>query len=90
MTNDLPASPFLPLGRYRHYKGGEYEVIGVVRHSESLEPMALYRALYGDAGLWVRPFAMFVESVEHNGARRPRFARVTAPSLPDADCDPGS
>jgi hypothetical protein len=90
MTNDLPALPSLPIGRYRHYKGGEYEVLGVVRHSESLEPMVLYRALYGDAGLWVRPFAMFVESVEHNGERRPRFARVTAPSPPDADCAPGS
>jgi len=82
MTSDLPVLPSLPLGRYRHYKGGEYEVIGVVRHSESLEPMVLYRALYGDAGLWVRPFAMFVESVEQNGERRPRFALVTAAESP--------
>jgi len=84
MTSDLLAVsvPSLPLGRYRHYKGGEYEVLGVVRHSESLEPMVLYRALYGDAGLWVRPFAMFVEAVEHNGERRPRFALVTAAELP--------
>lgn len=72
------ALPSLPLGRYRHYKGGEYEVLGVVRHSESLEPMVLYRALYGEAGLWVRPFAMFVESVEHNGERRARFAFIGA------------
>ena len=50
MSNDLPALPSLPLGRYRHYKGGEYEVLGVVRHSETLEPMVLYRALYGEAG----------------------------------------
>ena len=76
MSNDLPALPSLPLGRYRHYKGGEYEVLGVVRHSETLEPMVLYRALYGEAGLWVRPFAMFVEQLEHNGERQPRFAFV--------------
>ena len=76
MSNDLPALPSLPLGRYRHYKGSEYEVLGVVRHSESLEPMVLYRPLLGEAGLWVRPFAMFVESVEQNGARQPRFALV--------------
>lgn len=76
MSNDLPALPSLPLGRYRHYKGGEYEVLGVVRHSETLEPMVLYRALYGEAGLWVRPFAMFVEQVEVNGERQPRFAFV--------------
>jgi len=84
MTSDLLAVsvPSLPLGRYRHYKGGEYEVLGVVRHSESLEPMVLYRALYGDVGLWVRPFAMFVESVEQDGERRPRFALVTAAESP--------
>lgn len=78
MSNDLPTLPSLPLGRYRHYKGGEYEVLGVVRHSETLEPMVLYRALYGGAGLWVRPFAMFVEQVEQNGERRARFAFVGA------------
>jgi hypothetical protein len=82
MSNDLPALPCLPLGRYRHYKGGEYEVIGVVRHSETLEPMVLYRALYGEAGLWVRPFAMFVEQVEHNGERRARLALIAATESP--------
>lgn len=56
---DLPALPPTPTGRYRHYKGGEYEVLGVVRHSETLEPLVLYRALYGAQGLWVRPHAMF-------------------------------
>lgn len=55
MSNDLPELPSIPLGRYRHYKGGEYEVIGVVRHSESLEPMVLYRPLYNRSGCWVRP-----------------------------------
>ncbi len=63
-------------GRYRHYKGGEYEVLGTVRHSESLEPMTLYRALYGERGLWVRPAAMFGESVQVDGRPQPRFVRI--------------
>ncbi len=74
--NDLPPLPFIQTGRYRHYKGGEYEVVGVVRHSESLEPLVLYRPLYNDSGLWVRPFAMFLEPVEHDGEVRPRFAFI--------------
>lgn len=53
--DDLPPLIETPPGRYRHYKGGEYEVLGTVRHSETLEPMTLYRALYGERGLWVRP-----------------------------------
>ena len=73
---DLPALPDTPAGRYRHYKGGEYEVIGCVRHSETLEPLVLYRPLYADAGLWVRPHAMFYEEVETDGGRTPRFARL--------------
>ena len=79
----LPALPDTPLGRYRHYKGGEYELIGVVRHSETLEPLVLYRALYGAGGLWVRPNAMFLESVLLDGALRPRFAPAPA-SIPAA------
>ena len=71
--NDLPPLPDAPIGRYRHYKGGEYEVIGVVRHSETLEPLMLYRPLYGDSGLWVRPYAMFLDEIEHNGVRQRRF-----------------
>lgn len=63
-------------GLYRHYKGGMYRVLGLVRHSESLEPMVLYQALYGAQGLWVRPQAMFLETVQHAGAAVPRFARV--------------
>ena len=55
--DDLPPLIETPPGRYRHYKGGEYEVLGTVRHSETLEPMTLYRALYGARGLWVRPAA---------------------------------
>jgi hypothetical protein len=60
-------------GFYRHYKGGEYEVVGTVRHSEDLQPMTLYRALYGEGGLWVRPSAMFNESVVIGGVLQPRF-----------------
>lgn len=61
-------------GRYRHYKGGEYEVLDLVRHSETEEQLVLYRPLYGDQSLWVRPLAMFLESVEVDGQRVPRFA----------------
>jgi hypothetical protein len=75
--NDLAPLPIIQLGKYRHYKGGEYEIIGVVRHSETLEPMVLYKPLYNDSGLWVRPFAMFVEHIEVNGKRQPRFALVS-------------
>lgn len=73
---DLPPLPSIKPGRYRHYKGGEYEVLGVVRHSETLEPLVLYRPLYNDSGMWVRPFAMFVETVEMGGRRQPRFSFV--------------
>jgi len=72
----LPALVITPPGRYRHYKGMEYEVIDTVRHSETLEPMTLYRALYGEHGLWVRPAAMFEEEVVVNGVRQPRFQRI--------------
>ncbi len=77
MSNLTPL-PKLQSGRYRHYKGGEYEVLGVVRHSETLEPLVLYRPLYNTSGLWVRPFAMFVESVEIDGRMQPRFALIAA------------
>lgn len=63
-------------GRYRHFKGNEYEVIGTARHSETLEEMVVYRALYGDGGLWVRPAAMWTEQVERDGYRGPRFCPV--------------
>lgn len=71
--DDLPALPEARPGRYRHYKGGEYEVVGVARHSETLEPLVVYRPLYGASGLWVRPHAMFFESVEIDGRLQPRF-----------------
>jgi hypothetical protein len=60
-------------GRYRHYKGNEYEVIGIASHSETLEPMVVYRKLYDDGGLWVRPAAMFAEQVVIDGKTLPRF-----------------
>jgi hypothetical protein len=67
-----------PPGRYRHYKGNLYDVVGTVRHSETLEPMTLYRALYGEHGLWVRPAAMFEEEVVIDGVAQLRFVRITS------------
>ncbi len=72
-----PMGPPMVTGLYRHYKGGRYEVLGLVRHSETLEVMVLYRALYGEHGLWVRPRAMFEEQVRVDGAMVARFARLT-------------
>lgn len=63
-------------GRYRHFKGAEYEVIGVATHSESGEALVVYRPLYGEAALWVRPLAMFTEMVERDGKSVARFARM--------------
>ncbi|WP_298634411.1 DUF1653 domain-containing protein [uncultured Umboniibacter sp.] len=68
--------PYLNTGRYRHYKGGEYEVIDVVRHSETEAWLVLYKPLYGDECLWVRPYEMFLESVEIAGERVPRFSEI--------------
>jgi len=72
----LPPLPAATIGRYRHYKGKEYELVGVVRHSETLEPLVLYRPLDGDGALWVRPHAMFFETVTVAGLTQPRFARL--------------
>ena len=63
----------IKLGKYKHFKGKEYEVLGVARHSETLEEMVVYRALYGDGGLWVRPAAMWTEEVSREGYHGPRF-----------------
>lgn len=60
-------------GKYRHFKGMEYEVVGVAKHSETLEPMVVYRALYGEGDLWVRPAAMWCENVERDGKIYQRF-----------------
>jgi hypothetical protein len=64
-------------GRYRHYKGNDYEVIGEARHSETEEPFVVYRALYGERGLWIRPRAMFLDPVMLDGRPQPRFRRLT-------------
>ncbi|SDG17673.1 DUF1653 domain-containing protein [Pseudomonas abietaniphila] len=65
-------------GLYRHYKGPEYRVFGVAKHSETEEEVVFYQALYGEFGLWVRPLSMFLESVEVDGEHVPRFALVQA------------
>jgi hypothetical protein len=76
--SETPLPPLIetPPGRYRHYKGMLYEAIATVRHSETLEPMTLYRALYGEQGLWVRPAAMFNEQMTIDGRPQPRFAKI--------------
>ncbi|MBU4541644.1 DUF1653 domain-containing protein [uncultured Acetobacterium sp.] len=68
-------------GRYRHYKGNEYEVIGVGSHSETLEAMVVYRPLYGEGGLWVRPAAMWDEIIEKDGITIKRFEYIGEASL---------
>ncbi|MCF3524891.1 DUF1653 domain-containing protein [Stenotrophomonas maltophilia] len=73
---ELTPLPDLARGRYRHFKGGDYEVIDIVRSSETLEPMVLYRALYGEGGLWVRPYPMFIEQVPGEHGPQARFTRI--------------
>ena len=66
----------IKLGKYRHFKGNEYEVIGIAKHSEDLSPMVVYSALYGEGGLWVRPSEMWNETVEREGKTFPRFTYI--------------
>lgn len=68
--------PLIRRGRWRHYKGNEYKVLGVARHSETEEWMVVYQALYGDGDVWVRPAAMWSETVVRDGVAVPRFAFV--------------
>lgn len=68
------------IGRYRHYKGKEYEVLGIARHSETLEELVVYRALYGERQLWVRPKDMFLEKVAVDGEEKPRFSYLNEKS----------
>lgn len=75
MEYETAAREILP-GRYRHFKGNEYEVLYVARHSETMEPMVVYRALYGEGGVWVRPAAMWNETVERDGKVFRRFERI--------------
>lgn len=63
----------IPLGIYRHFKGGRYEVIAIAKHSETLEDMVVYRALYGEGGVWVRPASMWLEQVQRDGKTFQRF-----------------
>jgi hypothetical protein len=66
----------LEIGRYRHYKGNEYEVIGVAKHSEDEAKLVVYRPLYGERALWVRPLSMFIETVKVNDETIPRFKYI--------------
>lgn len=63
-------------GKYRHFKGNEYELLGVASHSETFEPMVVYKALYGDCGLWVRPAAMWTERICREDYQGPRFQYI--------------
>ena len=76
MSDLQPATVEPTPGLYRHYKGNEYRVIGLARHTETEETLVVYQALYGAKGLWVRPAAMFIESVEIGGRSVPRFERI--------------
>lgn len=73
MTPSIEPRP----GRYRHYKGNEYRVLGIAKHSETLQPLVVYQQLYGDGSWWVRPREMFLESVLVDGQPQPRFAFVS-------------
>jgi hypothetical protein len=77
---DLSEGQTMPIqpGLYQHYKGPQYRVFSVARHSETEEEVVFYQALYGDYGFWVRPLSMFLESVEVDGEQVPRFALVQA------------
>lgn len=71
----MPDNPLKP-GRYRHFKGGEYHVLGTAKHSETEEVLVIYRPLYNNSGWWVRPLDMFMETVDHDGQFVPRFRFV--------------
>lgn len=74
----------IKIGRYRHFKGNEYEVLYVAKHSETLEPMVVYRALYGEHGIWVRPASMWNEDVTRDGITKRRFL-YTGPMIQTDD-----
>ena len=78
MTDEFTPKPALKKGRYRHYKGNDYEVLDVVCHSETLEWYVLYKRLYERDGpeLWIRPYSMFIETVEHDGKTLLRFQYI--------------
>ena len=66
----------IKIGKYRHFKGNEYEVLFLAKHSETGEEMVVYRALYGERGIWVRPASMWLETVERDGKKYPRFTYI--------------
>lgn len=72
----IPAQSITADSLYEHYKGLRYRIIGVARHSETLEELVVYQSLYGEGNLWVRPLAMFLEHIVINGSSRPRFKLV--------------
>lgn len=72
---------YIKPGKYRHFKGKEYEVLYVAKHSETLEPMVVYKALYDDGGVWVRPLSMWNETVERDGVQYCRFTRIEEETL---------
>ena len=71
----MKLQPITP-GRYRHFKGGEYQVVALARHSETMEELVVYQALYGEGGLWVRPASMWNETVDRDGYHGPRFTYI--------------
>lgn len=75
MTYEEAVDTIIP-GKYRHFKGNEYEVISVARHSETMEAMVVYRALYGDHGIWVRPADMWNETIKRDGKTYQRFEKI--------------
>lgn len=81
MSDQLSKIETIKPGRYRHYKGNEYEVIGVATHSETMEAMVIYRPLYGEGGLWVRPVGMWNEIIEKDGKINKRFQYIGEASL---------
>jgi len=76
----------MKIGRYRHFKGGEYQVYGVAKHSETGEELVVYRPLYGEGGMWVRPLSMFQETVVRDGREQPRFEYIGSPVGPVGGC----
>lgn len=66
----------IKIGKYEHYKGGQYEVLEIAKHSETMEEFVVYKALYGEGDLWVRPLKMFLEEVEFGGKKMPRFKYI--------------
>ena len=82
MSDPLPPLSETEPGLYRHYKGNLYQVLGTARHSEDLSAMTVYRALYGERGLWVRPATMFAEMVEVDGVVQPRFQKISESARP--------